>query len=822
MIVPIACLLTLVFLTSPGRGQQELQEPPQQTLSPFFFVETDDPDLDQLPLKSVAATVVIAGVIADVRIRQEYANEGERPLEATYIFPASTQAAVYGMEMTIGDRIITAEIREREQARQEYEEAVEEGRTASLLEQQRPNVFQMTVGNILPGDTIFVELSYTETLVPAEGEYEFVYPTVVGPRYSETPLAEADSRDLFVATPYTHEGEPAAYGFDIDVELTTGVPIQALYSISHEVDVSYPEAGRARVGLLESDESAGNRDYILRYSLAGDRIETGLLLYEGEGESFLDENFFLFMGQPPERVSEEEIPPREYIFVVDVSGSMGGYPLDVSKALLRDLIEPLRPTDHFNVVLFAGVSNLMSEKSLPSSSENIELALEFIDASEGAGGTRLGAALERAMQLPRTSEKTSRSIVIATDGKISAEAAVFDLIRDNLGDANVFAFGIGKSVNRFMIEGIARVGFGEPFVVTREDEAEETAARFREYIRTPVLAGATFAAEGFDIYEVEPAVIPDLLAQRPVLVYGKWQGERQGTLSLRGHTGQGEYAFEIDVSQVTPDESNAALRYLWARRLIATLGDYAGLGLEARVRSHIMELGLTYNLLTAYTSFVAVDRVVRNDGTELSRVVQPLVLPEGVSDEAVGDSGGGGTTADSGGGGTTAVEEQLASASWFGRQFYLSGGVWIDSEYTFGDPVVEYDAVRSPPAELKPFADLQREMIVVAAGNAYRLRAPALPVAAVLYQNVPNPFNAGTTIRFDVLGSQGDRPLHLEIYDLSGRRLQLLTWEGLGPGGHAFSWDGRDEQGREVASGVYLYRLSTAGFMSMRKMLLLK
>ena len=716
--------------------------------------------------------------------------------------------------MTIGDRIITAEIREREQARQEYEEAVEEGRTASLLEQQRPNVFQMTVGNILPGDTIFVELSYTETLVPTEGEYEFVYPTVVGPRYSETPLAEADSRDLFVATPYTHEGEPATYGFDIDVELTTGVPIQALYSISHEVDVSYPEAGRARVGLLESDESGGNRDYILRYSLAGDRIETGLLLYEGEGESFLDENFFLFMGQPPERVLEEEIPPREYIFVVDVSGSMGGYPLEVSKALLRDLIEPLRPTDHFNVVLFAGGSRLMSEQSLPASSENIELALEVIDASEG-GGTRLGAALERAMQLPRTSEKTSRSIVIATDGYISAEAEVFDLIRDNLGDANVFAFGIGKGVNRFLIEGIARVGFGEPFVVTREDEAEDTAARFREYIRTPVLSGATFAAEGFDIYEVEPAVIPDLLAQRPVLVYGKWQGERQGTLSLRGHTGQGEYAFEIDVSQVTPDESNAALRYLWARRLIATLGDYAGLVYDdefLRVQSHIMELGLTYNLLTAYTSFVAVDRVVRTDGTEaveggtaagpapggLGRSGWRWKFPLGSrrnSSRAPPGSAGSSTSA---------------------------AGVWIDSGYTFGDPVVEYDAVRSPPAELKPFADLQREMIVVAAGNAYRLRAPALPVAAVLYQNVPNPFNAGTTIRFDVLGSQGDRPLHLEIFDLSGRRLQLLTWEGLGPGGHAFTWDGRDEQGREVASGVYLYRLSTAGFMSMRKMLLLK
>ena len=222
-----------------------------------------------------------------------------------------------------------------------------------------------------------------------------------------------------------------------------------------------------------------------------------------------------------------------------------------------------------------------------------------------------------------------------------------------------------------------------------------------------------------------------------------------------------------------------------------------------------MELGLTYNLLTAYTSFVAVDRVVRNDGTELSRVEQPLPLPQGVSDAAVGDA-------------VSAVEEQLATASWFGRQFYLREGVWIDSEFTPGDPVIEYDAVRSPPDELKPFASLQRDMIVVAEEQAYRLRAPALPVAAVLHQNAPNPFNAGTTIRFDIFDGQGGRPLHLEIYDLSGRRVRLLTWEGLRPGGHAFTWDGRDGQGREAASGVYLYRLSTAGFVSMRKMMLLR
>ncbi len=808
MLIRTLCLLWPALFIAHSSGS-EFPEP-EQTLSPFFFVQTDDPELDPLPMKSISAEVKIAGVIADVVIRQEYANEGSKPLEATYVFPASTQAAVYGMEMTIGERVVTAEIREREEARQEYEEAIEEGYTASLLEQQRPNVFQMTVGNILPGDRILVELRYTETLVPTEGEYEFVYPTVVGPRYSEIPLAEADHRDLFVATPYTREGEPAAYGFDIDVELRTGVPLRSVTSISHDIEVSYPEPNLARVALVDPGGTGGNRDYILRYRLAGDQIESGLLLYEGEEESF-----FLFMGQPPERVLEDEIPPREYIFVVDVSGSMYGYPLDVSKALLRDLIEPLRPSDHFNVVLFAASSSVLSPESLPASSENVERALEVIDNQQGGGGTRLAQALRRAIDLPRASETTSRTIVIATDGYITVEAAVFDLIRENLGDANVFAFGIGTAVNRFLIEGMARMGSGEPFVVTKESEAAGTANRFREYIRTPVLSGTTFTADGFETYEVEPESIPDLLAERPVLVYGKWRGDRRGTVSLRGHTGQGEYGIDIDVSQVTPDESNAALRYLWARRLIATLGDYAGLGFdeETRVKSHITELGLTYNLLTAYTSFVAVDRVVRNDGTEVVSVEQPLPLPQGVSDEAVGGALGSATTG---------IREVLATASWFERDFYLRDGVWIDLEHTFGDPVVEYTAALAAPAELEQFATLQQEMIVVAEGQAWRLRAPALPETAVLHQNMPNPFNAETSIRITIANGHGPQPVRLEIFDLTGRRVLVEAWEGLAPGDHVLSWDGTDEQGRAVATGVYFYRLVQPGHAAMRKMMLMK
>ncbi|MGH7452469.1 MAG: VIT domain-containing protein, partial [bacterium] len=211
-------------------------EDADKTLSPYFFVKSDDPNLDQLPLKSTSAIVDIAGVIADVKVTQVYKNEGKRPLEAIYTFPASTRAAVYGMKMTIGERTIVAKIGKREEARREYEKAITEGKSASLLEQQRPNVFQMNVGNLLPGDEIEVELSYTELLVPTEGVYEFAYPTVVGPRYSNQPEATAPASEKWVKNPYLHSGKEQSYTFDLTTNLNMGLPIQEVACTSHKVN----------------------------------------------------------------------------------------------------------------------------------------------------------------------------------------------------------------------------------------------------------------------------------------------------------------------------------------------------------------------------------------------------------------------------------------------------------------------------------------------------------------------------------------------------------------------------------------------------------
>ena len=465
-------------------------------LSPFFFVEGGDPAIDRLPLKDTRVNVAISGVIADVTVRQVYENRGTRPIHARYIFPASTRAAVYGMTMTVGDVRIVARIREREQASREFESAKREGKSASLLEESRPNVFTMKVANVLPGDTISVELKYTELLVPTDGVYEFVYPTVVGPRYSEKRESQASPGDEFVKAPYTHEGELPRSEFHLSGVVSTGVPLQELASSSHQLMVRSTAPGRAEIVLADSERLSGNRDFILRYRLAGEEIASGLLLYRGT-----DENFFLLVAEPPQVVAADEVPPREYIFVLDVSGSMHGFPLDTAKGLMADLANGLRPSDTFNIVVFADGSNTFSPVSVPATRANLTRGLQFIGQRNGGGGTRLLAALERAVALPRQSN-VSRSIVLVTDGYIEAESDVFDYVRDHVDEVNVFAFGIGSSVNRFLIEGVARAGLGEPLIVTKPDEATEAATRFRRYIDTPVLSGIDVTFRGFDAYDV--------------------------------------------------------------------------------------------------------------------------------------------------------------------------------------------------------------------------------------------------------------------------------------------------------------------------------
>ena len=616
-------------LFSPAHAQEEgsaVQEE-DKTLAPYFFVQ-GDPSVDQLPLKDTRVEIAVSGVIADVKVVQVYRNEGTRPINASYVFPASTRAAVYGMRMQIGNQIIVAKIKEREKAQQDFEAAQKEGKSASLLEQNRPNVFSMKLANLMPQEQVEISLNYTELLVPTDSVYEVVFPTVVGPRYASQETEP--KKNGWVKTPYLREGNKPTSTLHISTRINAGMPIQDLTSPSHQVSPLWQGSNVAQVDLAEEDAFQGNRDFILRYRLAGEQIASGLLLYQGQ-----DENFFLYMAQPPQRVATDEIPPREYIFVVDISGSMEGFPLNTSKQLLRDLIGKLRPTDLFNIVLFAGDASTLSPKSVQANQENVASAIRLIEQQRGGGGTELLSAVQQAMSIPRDTN-ISRSLVLITDGYISGEQGVFDYIRDNLDKSNVFSFGIGSSVNRYLLEGVARAGMGEPFIVTDEKEAASAAAKFREYIQTPVLTDITVRSVGFETYDVHPAHLPDLMAQRPVIVFGKWRGSIGGMFELHGRTGRGDYVTRFDVTTVQPEEANRALRYLWARNRIAELSDYGSSQVEDGRVKEITQLGLKYSLLTQYTSFIAVREKVVNDSGSAEDVQQPLPLPVGVSEMAVG------------------------------------------------------------------------------------------------------------------------------------------------------------------------------------------
>ncbi|MEI6091687.1 MAG: TonB family protein, partial [bacterium] len=349
------------------------------------------------------------------------------------------------------------------------------------------------------------------------------------------------------------------------------------------------------------------KDFVVKYKLAGDLINSGLLLSKGEGKDA--ENFFLLTVQPPKRIDPAYIPPREYVFVLDVSGSMNGFPSVMAKKTILNLLDKLDKDDKFNLILFASGFDVFSENLVTANRDNLEKAFKFMAESRQGGGTELLPALEKALTMPKDS-KASRSVVVITDGLIDFEAKAFELIRNNLNKANVFAFGIGTSMNKLTIEGIARAGNGLYFEANRLDDAEYQSERFVKYIATPILTDIKVTYDGFGVSEVEPMSVPDLFPDRPIIIYGKWDGNLQGGIKIEAINGQEKISVELPVTKFGEMVQGDALKQLWARKQIELLSDYQNFGVRDKYKKEITDLGLKYSLMTAYTSFIAVDNEI--------------------------------------------------------------------------------------------------------------------------------------------------------------------------------------------------------------------
>ncbi len=581
IIVAIICFTTRAF--SQGSDKTE---------SPYFTIFCNDTSVVDLPLMSTNIKATISGVIANVEIEQVYQNAGDSALDATYVFPMSTNAAVYSMQMVVDERVINAVIKRRAEAQQIFDSANAHGQTASLLEEHRPNVFQMSLANINPGNKLIVRMTYSELIEPEKGVYQFVLPSIVGPRYStngEEWITQTHNDSLAVSNT----------AWNVELTINAGMPVTAFCS-SHETSFTY-DGETAHCHL----ETHPGKDFIVDYTLSGNQIETGLLLYEGEKE-----NFFLSIIQPPKPEVQFKSPKREYVFIMDVSGSMQGPPIQVSKELIINLLNDLTPDDKFNILFFSGGNSVLAANSLPVSTENINKAINMIDAMNAGGGTEILPAMQRALTMEGTASY-SRTFVILTDGNVAVEKKTFDLIREHLGDANFFSFGIGSSVNRHIIEGIAYVGEGESFVVTNENEADSLAETFKEYIERPALTNIQASFTGVETYDIEPYTIPDVFAERPIIIYGKYKNASGGSITVSGDYADGIVSSTLNFADYNTNmDKNTALKYLWARKRIKLMSDYGIASNEddtVSIEEEITQLGLKYNLVTKYTSFVAVD-----------------------------------------------------------------------------------------------------------------------------------------------------------------------------------------------------------------------
>jgi len=610
----------------------------------------------QCPLEHTDVDVDISGFIARVTLTQRFANPYKEPIEAVYTFPMSERSAVDTMLMKVGKRVIRGTIKEREEAQRIYEQARNAGKTASLLDQERPNIFTQSVANILPGENIEITISYVEYLKHEDGQYEFSFPMVVGPRYIPgqplsgephpalpgSPLgtkAGPDRTDQVpdagrVNAPITPEGTRAGHDISLRVRVDAGMPLQAIASALHEVDVK-TNGNIAEVSLNAKDEIP-NRDFVLTYSVAGNDIADAVLTHaDAKG------GFFTLVLQPPARVTPEMATPKEMIFVIDSSGSMGGFPIEKAKETMKLCIEAMNPNDTFNLVSFAGGIGYCFEKTVPNTPANRKAALEYLANLEGGGGTEMMAAIHAALGGAHDSERL-RVVCFMTDGYIGNDMAILDAIQKNAKDARVFGFGIGNSVNRFLIEGMARAGRGAAEIVTLESDGDAAAKRFHERIHSPVLTDISVDFGGLGVAEVfpDPGAIPDLFSSTPLVLTGRYSAAGSGTITLRGQTADGPFERAIQVNLPTSQSDHDVLAPLWARQRIEWLMEQDWLGMQSGnanrdLKGDITKLGLEFGLMTQFTSFVAVEDRVVTEGGRTKTVEVPVEMPDGVSYEGI-------------------------------------------------------------------------------------------------------------------------------------------------------------------------------------------
>ena len=605
------------------------------------FPSPGKPDLMRfvpLPLKHTAVDAAISGYIGTVNVKQAYENPYDTKIEAVYVFPLPEKAAVSEFLMVIGDRTIRGILREKEEAVAIYREARRQGYRASLLVQRRPNIFEQKVANIEPGKAIDIDITYFHTLAHKDGWYSFVFPTVVGPRYN--PPGYPDPVDAVprgqgssgagTTVEYLRPEERSGHDISINVRLDAGVEIEEVKA-SHGVDVSRV-GERSAVVKLKNQSTLPNRDFVLDFRVAGERLKSNLLTHR---DPETGEGYFTLMVIPPK---DSTLVPRqamEMVFVLDCSGSMQGRPLRQAKDAVMVALDRLDPNDTFQIIRFSDTASQFGARPVPATERNLTAARNYLSALRANGGTEMINGVKSALDFPHDPSRY-RFVTFMTDGYIGNERDILAAVHSRIGASRIFSFGVGNSVNRYLMERMAQAGRGVVAYLGLNDSARDVMDDFFARVSRPALTDIEVDWGGMAVTEVYPRTLPDLFVGRPLVVTGKFAGDRKAVRVLGASGGERR---TLMTAQDVDGNAGASLSKVWARLRIADLanrltraGDPHG-----ELGDAIKNTALRYQLVSNYTSFVAVDSSHKTPGDHGVTVHQPVPVPDGVRYETTVD-----------------------------------------------------------------------------------------------------------------------------------------------------------------------------------------
>jgi Ca-activated chloride channel family protein len=585
-----------------------------------------------LPLKHTDVKGQISGYIATVDVTQKFHNPYDEKIEAVYVFPLPQNAAVNEFIMVIGKRRIRGIIRERKEAEEIYRQARSQGYVASLLTQERPNIFTQKVANIEPGKNIDVNIKYFNTLAYVDGWYEFVFPMVVGPRfnppcYTDGVGAVARGKNGIsgqkTEVQYLKPGERSGHDIAVTVDVDAGVTIEEVSCTSHVIDKTFATPENLTVKLSSLD-SIPNKDFVLRYKVAGKKVKSALVTHRDKRGGF-----FSLMLYPPENLSYLKRAPMEMIFVLDCSGSMRGKPIAKAKDAIKRGLKKLGKDDTFQVIRFSNNASQFGPNPVPATPANIRKAIKYVDNLHGSGGTMMIEGIKAALDFAHDPGRF-RLVSFMTDGYIGNEVEILAAVHQRLGASRIFSFGVGSSVNRYLLDRMAKLGKGAVAYIGLDDSAGQVVDLFYERISHPALTDINIDWGKMQVADVYPNSIRDLFVGRPVILTGRFKGQRKTTIHVSGKVGDLTQEIAIPVNLNDSASTHPGIACVWARKRIETLANHAAYDNNPNLPGQIRQVALEYSLMSAYTAFIAVDSSRKTTGDHGVTLAVPVPVPDGV------------------------------------------------------------------------------------------------------------------------------------------------------------------------------------------------